>query len=1038
MYQLALLVFFSGCAALVFQVAWIRELRLVFGATTAAVAAVLAIFMAGLGLGSAILGRRADRAANPLFFYGALEVGIAMSVAVSPWLITLGSSIYFSLGGQESLGLFGATIARLAIAAVVMAVPTFLMGGTLPAAVRAVTAADDTRRRTLAILYGANTLGAVVGAAATTLYALEYVGTRASLWLGCAIGLLVGTLAISQSRKFLFIDDQNEGSSQGTTFSECEVGDNAEPPAFRPWLIYFAAAVLGFAFFALELVWYRMLAPILGGTAFTFGLILCVALFGIGVGGIAYNFVFSRYQPSWAALAITCGCEALFTIIPFAMGDRLALMAAGSVREARSFTGLILAWAYIICITLLPVAFISGLQFPLLIGLLGHGRRRVSEQLGRAYAWNTLGAIAGSLFAGFGALPVLGAPGLWQAMAAALAVLAVIVLVGAPSISRRAAGVVAALVIATIVCMIAQGPTAAWRHGGIGGGRSGLNLRDANAVQSWLNEKRRCNIWEADGVECTVGINDYDGLAFIVNGKSDGNSLSDAATQIGAAIIGAALHKDPNSALVIGLGTGESAGWFAELRDIEHVDVVEFEPAVDEMALRCRDLNWDVLHHPRVRRIYDDGREYLFTTNNTYDIIFSEPSNPYRAGVAALYTQEFYDAVRQRLNPGGIFVQWLQAYEIETPTVLTVLATARSAFKHVELWQSMGSDLQVVCSDSPIEYTAAELRERIAGDKMKEALAIAWDVHDLEGFLAHFLGSAAWVDSLAPMEFIPLNTDERTILEYSFAKTVGRRTPFSIEAMRGKLKELGFHTRALKDEIDWDLVELRRQTFNLVTYGEMSPTLITKPDDRAIAEALLRYQEEDYVGAVDKWPAHITDPNDDVLRLVLARIFAEQGQSECLDLLAKAEPKYPADAAAVRAIYYSHIKDYARAAESLGEFYSLLQKSPWCVPVVSRDAVQLAAEIAAEEPSSAKQLYSLLPQPFAERRYEFWRQQARILVAAKLSPDAVVESLADQEPNVIWTAEILKPRAEAYAATNHPLASRAKRDWEWFQQHQTK
>lgn len=1014
-----------------------RELRLVFGATTAAVAAVLAIFMAGLGLGSAILGRRADRATNPLFFYGALEVGIAMSVAVSPWLITLGSSIYFSLGGQESLGLFGATIARLAIATVVMAVPTFLMGGTLPAAVRAATAAADTRRRTLAVLYGSNTLGAVFGAAATTLYSLEYVGTRATLWLGCAIGLLVGTLAISQSRKFLFVDDRNENASRSTTADEHTIGDVAEPTAFRAWLIYFAAAVLGFAFFALELVWYRMLAPILGGTAFTFGLILCVALFGIGVGGIAYSFVFSRYRPSWAALAITCGCEALFTIIPFAMGDRLALMAVGTVRDARSFLDLILAWTYIICIAVLPVALVSGLQFPLLLGLLGHGRQRVSEQLGRVYAWNTLGAIVGSLVAGFGALPLLGALGLWQAMAAALAVLAVIVLVGAPSISRRAAGVVATLVVATFVCMFAQGPTAAWRHGGIGGGRSGLDLRDANLVQRWLHEKRRGNIWEADGVECTVGINNYDGLAFIVNGKSDGNSLSDAATQIGAAIVGAALHKDPKSVLVIGLGTGESAGWFAELRGIERVDVVEFEPAVDEMASRCQDLNWDVLHHPRVRRIYDDGREYLFTTNNTYDIIFSEPSNPYRAGVAALYTREFYDAVRQRLNPGGIFVQWLQSYEIDTPTVLTVVATARSAFKHVEVWQTMGSDLQVVCSDAPIEYTAAELRERIAGDKMKEALAIAWDVHDLEGFLAHFLGSAAWADSLATVDFIPLNTDERTILEYSFAKTVGRRTPFSIEVTRGRLKEMGAHTPVLKDAIDWDLVELRRQEYNLVTDGEVSPALLTKPAHRAIADALLRYQGEDFVAAADAWPAHFTDPGDDILRLVLARIYAERGRRECLDLLTKAEPKYRADAAAVRAIYYTRIMDYALAAESLGAFYSLLQKSPWCVPVVSRDAVHIAVDITAAQPSLAKQLYPLLSQPFAAERFEFGRQQARVMVAAKLGPEAVVESLAEQEPNVIWTAEILKPRAEAYAGTNHPLASRAKRDWEWFQQHQT-
>ena len=161
-----------------------RELRLVFGGTTAAVATVLAIFMAGLGFGSLFLGRRADRVANPLFFYGALEAAIALSVAVSPWLMSLASLIYIGLGGLESLGLVGATLTRLALTTAIMALPTFLMGGTLPAAVRAVTTTDDTNRRTLAVLYGSNTLGAVFGAAVATLFALESIGTRATLWLG--------------------------------------------------------------------------------------------------------------------------------------------------------------------------------------------------------------------------------------------------------------------------------------------------------------------------------------------------------------------------------------------------------------------------------------------------------------------------------------------------------------------------------------------------------------------------------------------------------------------------------------------------------------------------------------------------------------------------------------------------------------------------------------------------------------------------------------------------------------------------------------
>ncbi len=188
------------------------ELRLVFGATTAAVAAVLAIFMAGLGVGSAVLGKRADRAVNPLRMYGVLEIGIALSAAVSPWLIALASRTYIGLGGQASLGFFWATIVRLALAAAVMAVPSFLMGGTLPAAVRAVTSPADVHRRRLGLLYGSNTLGAVCGAAVATLFALENLGTRATLWLGCATGLAVGAVAISSSRKTTAADGKRRGA----------------------------------------------------------------------------------------------------------------------------------------------------------------------------------------------------------------------------------------------------------------------------------------------------------------------------------------------------------------------------------------------------------------------------------------------------------------------------------------------------------------------------------------------------------------------------------------------------------------------------------------------------------------------------------------------------------------------------------------------------------------------------------------------------------------------------------------------------------
>jgi predicted membrane-bound spermidine synthase len=946
------------------------------------------------------------------------------------------SSLYIGLGGQEALGFAGATVVRLLLAALVMAVPSFLMGGTLPAAVRAVTPAADVHRRALGVLYGANTLGAVFGAAVTTLYSLEAFGTRATLWIGCAIGLMAGSIAVALSKRLQPLPDQESTPSRAAPIAEPATDGSPTNTLPQTWLIYTSAALVGFSFFALELVWYRMLAPILGGTAFTFGLILCIALLGIGVGGIAYDVVFRRIRPTWFALGLTCGSEALFTIIPFALGDRLALLAAQKEQSAESFSQLAYGWSLIICITVLPVAFISGLQFPLLAALLGQGRKTVSEQLGRLYAWNTLGAIAGSLVAGFGAMPLLGAPGLWQAIAALLALLSIGILFGSRQFTVRGATVVLAMALVTACAMFAEGPTAAWRHGGIGAGRASIDFANPNEVRAWSNNLRQALVWEADGIECSVGIVRYDGLAFIVNGKTDGNAVKDAPTQIGSVALGASLHRDPKTALVIGLGTGESAGWLAELRGIEHVDVVELEPAIDEMSARSSELNCDVLHHPRVRRIYNDGREFVFTTRGAYDLVFSEPSNPYRAGVASLYTTEFYDAVRERLNPGGIFIQWLQAYEITGATVLTVMATARSEFQHVEVWQAVAGDLLLVCSDDPLQYSAAELRERIGAGKMKEALAKAWNVDDLEGFLAHFMVGSRWADSLAQAPTIVRNTDDRTVLEYSFAKSVGHQTPFSVEALRQFLKPAGFHRPAVGHGVDWREVELHRQMLNLLSESELSAALVETPEDQKLIEALTRLRNKEFAGALEQWPTAFRQPEIAILRLLLAHTYAELGRPECLELLPAMDEQFPIDSQAVRAIYYTKTNKIAPAAESFERFLSMLTKSPWLIQRVSSAALAQTINASKADRGTAGRLYALLDRPFASSRFDYDRRQCRALVAAQLGPVETIDALADLEPNIPWRADILKLRMKVYAETNHPLAERALRDWQLFERQQ--
>src|SRR5712692_6310078 len=615
------LLFTSGLTSLIYQVAWMRELRLVFGFSTAASGAVVAIFLGGLGLGSWLLGRRADEVRRPLHFYGRLELGVAGSAAATPILIWLVRQLYVAMGGSFVLGLFGGTALRLLLSALVLAVPTILMGGTLPAASRAVETREDANRRRLAVLYGTNTLGAVAGVTLSTFWLQELLGTRLMLWAACVVNAVVALVAMRLGRTWKASESEIASAEKG---SQRQVKPDSPRPTSGPTtrFVVFAAAIVGFAFGLMELVWYRMLAPLLGGSTYTFGLILAVALAGIGMGAAVYGLTRGQRSATLAAFATTCGLEAFLLALPYALGDSLALFAAlqrpiGSF----GFGGYVWSWTEVTALVVFPAAFVSGVQFPLLVALLGRGEQDVGRHVGQAYAWNTLGAILGSLAGGFGLLPILSAPGTWIAVVLLLVLLGARALFLSTRVEGRWAPVIpaAAALAASVWLINATGPTAAWRHSPIGAGRVGFTDATPNALRAWLRDQRRRLQWEAEGVESSVGLfRTTVGYAFAINGKIDGSSVGDAPTQVMGGLVGAALHPGLRRALVVGLGTGSTAGWLAALPTAEQIDVVELEPAVLEVARQCAPVNRNVLANPQIRILIGDARELLLTTRGKY------------------------------------------------------------------------------------------------------------------------------------------------------------------------------------------------------------------------------------------------------------------------------------------------------------------------------------------------------------------------------------------------------------------------------------
>ena len=1017
--RIAPLLFCSGLCALVYQTAWLREFRLLFGASTAASAAVLAIFIGGLGAGGLLLGRRADRHPSPLLLYALLEGAVALLAALTPFLLTLVRMLYVAFGGSVAMGLGGATVVRLLLAAVVLLPVTLLMGGTLPAAIRAAATEDDRARRSVGLLYGVNTLGALTGCLLSTFLLLETLGTRTTLWVACLLNLLVAVVARAMSRELP--GAAGSGLSAPAQPPEAAVGTAESPPAAVGFVLG-AAAGVGFAFFLMEMVWFRLFGPLLGGTVFAFGLILAMALLGIGLGGALYALRDERRPATLSGFALTSLLEAAALGPPLLLGDRIAILAV-LLRPLGSlgFSGFVGGWAVLAAIGVLPAALVAGYQFPLLIGLLGRGRRDVGHQVGLAYAWNTAGAIVGSLAGGFGLLPLLTAPGCLRLVVLLLGALGVVAL--ALSLRQRPGPVgllASALLLALItVIVLAQGPTAAWRQSPIGAGRVAVErVATPLAAQRFIHASRRSVRWQAEGVESAVASDERNGVSLIVNGKSDGNARTDAANMVMSGLLGPLLHPDAKRALVVGMGTGTTAGWMAAAPGLERLDVVELEPAVLEVARRAGPVNLGALDNPRIHILVGDAREVLLTTPHRYDVIFSEPSNPYRAGVASLFTREYYQAVKARLTTDGLFLQWVQAYDIDNETIKSVIATLTDVFPHVEVWQVHVADLVLVASARPLKHDPERLRARLAQEPYRAGMLAVWRATDAEGFLARYVAGERTTRAIGERAADRVNTDDQTFIEFAFARSVGF-DQFDVEQLRDVARKLKDDRPALSDgPVDWTKVELERSSiYSSLGFPPRLPAQLPEPLRRRL-QPQVAYLSGDVRGALSGWRSAPGEPVSATDRVLRAEALADAGDAAAEADIAVVRGWQPVEADALLARLRLRQGRTDEAAQAMETALVGYRTQPWPAPPIMRGALGIVEQIAARSPALAERMLAVLAEPFSVRALDELRMEARISIARRLPLDARCGTyLLPLEPWVPWDLETLVFRracAEAY------------------------
>lgn len=700
-----------------------------------------------------------------------------------------------------------------------------------------------------------------------------------------------------------------------------------------------------------------------------------MALLGIGLGGLLYAFIPPR--PSWTVLGVTCWLEALLLVGPFAVGDDY-LFLAHHVREfAKASFGLLVgSWAVTLVWFVLPAAVVSGYQFPLLIALVAE-RRLIGTDTGRVYAANTLGAIVGSLLGGLILIPTIGAHETGVLAAGLLAV------VGTVSVWRGANGGrlrVLTLVGGATACLVllsVRGPGTAWASTGVGrAGAPPTTTRDRfirhRATEAAL-------ISRVDGIESTVAAITGSGFSLMVNGKSDGNSVGDAETQIGATLLATILRSRPvEDAFVIGLGTGQSAGWLAAVPFVRHVDVAEIEPAVLDFVALCRDTNHDVLSNPKVNVIIGDGRELLQVSRRKFDLVMSEPSNPYRAGLAGFYSSDFYRLAAEKLNDDGVFVQWMQGYEIEASAVQTAIATIKAEFGTVTIWRLGSSDLVFMASKAPMTIDMDIVRERMSQEPFQLAFKRVFLLDDASDLFSLFVANDDLATRLADQWQGGLNTDDLPILEFAFSRSVGRMTPPVIDALMDIALATGTD-RLPGLDVDWARA-------------------------RSIRDAKAAI-------GTDK-------PVDDAL---VGRVGALR-RSSLGGSLVELQEKLPLEA---RVAEFARTSAHAERVRLFKDIVAELRRDPWLHRALDEPLALVMLDLSFE---GGAEVADLLAQPFLGGRLELARREALMLTHRK-APRASCVADFDSSP-APWTPALLEVKASCFAAfapdrAGEPLADLA-------------
>ncbi len=884
--------FLSGAAGLVYEVVWARYLTLVVGGTAWAHVLVLAAYMGGLALGSWTFGRIVDRVRDPVVLYTYLEMAIGLWGLAFPLLFRLGSGLYIGLTSMVGADGVGGTLAKLVVAGLLLGPSTFLMGGTLPLLVRGAVALPERVGRGVAGLYFINSLGAVTGALATGFFLVPALGLAATLTVAALINEVVAVGLLGAWRFGALVRPATGPEGEAPRTGPVPTPDLllSEFPGIGPErtlqlarLAVLGAGFSGFIVMIYEVAWIRLLSTILGSSTYSFTLMLAAFITGIALGSLLARRLARGGRPFfWFALAQTAIGVALLVTLPlYARLPYLFLDLQQMVARTPGGYNLHELLKYLFCLLLMmPPTIASGAALPLATDVAARLQQRVGWPVGQVYAVNTAGTILGALLGGLVMLPLLGVRltmecGILVNLAVGIGLLALHPAVG--GLRLRRIGVAMALLF--LLYLVAA---PAWDRRALASGVFRWHQSEEVTPERFREELERIDVaFYTEDVNGTVAVlRTGQEVSLVVNGKADASTFrNDQITQTLIAAIPAAMVPDARRALVVGLGSGQTAGHLLHY-PVERVEVVEISPGVVAASRFFDHINGRPLDDPRTELATQDAKTFLLTRPDArYDLILSEPSNPWIAGIGGLFSLEYFRTLRDRLEPGGAVAQWIHAYEQDDETLACVLLTFGEVFPFVTVWSMSNADLLLVGTRQPPVWDfprAAEAleREAVAGDLARIGLRGLFTLLSRQLMSPLRVGEA---NSLGGW----INTDDHPFLEYRAPRAFFLDRQATLHVRFDERNRTLRNTRlALKDYLDGRVPTVRELT-DLDEYlegsGESLPRLhasvaaawsTSAPADAHAADRALRFGVVAQRAAVEEAARLWRRTPDDSLRTV--------------------------------------------------------------------------------------------------------------------------------------------------------------------------